>query len=154
MKSDDDPTRSDGSGAPLHALLKADSNAVVGFAEALALPMLLTQAPGPGQPSVVLHANAALCRLSGYEPEALVGASPKLLYGAETDPVAARGFRIDMERSGVGFATLILYRRSGKPYEVFLLGGRLRGPGAAVMFASFAYRLSDPAYIAAAPPLG
>lgn len=142
MTKNDDSERASG-----RVAIPLGQTADAWFGDALQLPVLVTQAPKPGAAVQILQANAAFCTLSGYDLAELVGSRPSILHGADTDLEAARGFRVDLDRAGSGFAVLMYYRRDGTPFEVFLLGSRLpKGTDSTVRYALIGFWLTDPTY--------
>jgi len=68
-----------------------------------------------GGPRVV-YVNAALCEITGYDRDELIGASPAVLQGPATDPVVLRRLRDDLT-AGRSFAgQTINYRKDGTPF--------------------------------------
>jgi len=68
-----------------------------------------------GGPRVV-YVNRALCEITGYERDELIGASPGILQGPATDPVVLRRLRDDLT-AGRSFAgQTINYRKDGTPF--------------------------------------
>jgi diguanylate cyclase (GGDEF)-like protein/PAS domain S-box-containing protein len=68
-----------------------------------------------GGPRVV-YVNQALCEITGYDRNELIGASPGILQGPATDPVVLRRLRDDLT-AGRSFAgQTINYRKDGTPF--------------------------------------
>jgi PAS domain S-box-containing protein len=86
------------------------------FAETATTGVVLTDAaldePGPA----IRYANPAFCRLSGYAAEDLVGRSPRLLQGPDTQALTLRGFSRAIRGGGRFHGVLSNYRRSGEAY--------------------------------------
>lgn len=80
--------------------------------------VLLTDAePGPHGPRI-LYANPAFCRMTGYQPEELLGRTPRLLQGPLTSPKVLRELSTCL-RDGRHFkGSTINYRKDGSPYTV------------------------------------
>jgi PAS domain S-box-containing protein len=86
------------------------------FAEPLTTGIVLTDAaldsPGP----VIRYANPAFCRLTGYAAEELLGRSPRMLQGKDTQPLTLRSLSRAL-RAGTRFhGVLANHRRSGEAY--------------------------------------
>ena len=92
----------------------------------LAIPSLVTNETRGVNAPKILVANEAFASLCGYSCDELIGESPKILQGPETDIEAAKRFRDDIGRNGYASTTLVNYRKDGSPYEVFLIGSELR----------------------------
>nr|WP_199067488.1 diguanylate cyclase [Chromobacterium sp. ASV5] len=83
--------------------------------------VLITEAeplslPGPR----IVYANAAMCRLCGYEAEELLGATPRLLQGPLTDPAALARIHEALADGRELTVELMNYHRAASPYWVEL----------------------------------
>ena len=81
------------------------------------LTVLITEAdpldePGPE----VVYANPAFTRVTGYDPDEIVGRSPRFLQGADTDPEALARIRTALENDEPVRETVRNYRKDGTPY--------------------------------------
>jgi PAS domain S-box-containing protein len=86
------------------------------FAEPLTTGIVLTDAtldsPGP----VIRYANPAFCRMTGYAAEDLLGRSPRMLQGKDTQPLTLRSLSRTL-RAGTRFhGVLANHRKSGEAY--------------------------------------
>lgn len=70
--------------------------------------------PGPR----IVYVNAAITRLCGYQPHELLGRSPRLLQGPDTDPGTLRRIHDALHRREAVEAELLNYTREGRPYWV------------------------------------
>jgi len=71
----------------------------------------------PGGPRVV-YVNRAFSEITGYSPDEIIGASPKILQGPETDPAVMAQLRDDL-RAGRPFAGQTMnYRRDGSAFTM------------------------------------
>jgi len=70
--------------------------------------------PGPR----ILYANPAFCRMTGYEVEELLGKTPRMLQGPETDPKVLQALRESLIRQESFVGSTINYRKDGMPYQV------------------------------------
>lgn len=69
-----------------------------------------------GSEQRIVYANQAVCEITGYDPDELLGNSPKMLQGPETDPAVMQRLRRDLE-SGAGFnGQTVNYRKNGEPF--------------------------------------
>lgn len=59
---------------------------------------------GPDGPKIV-YANPAACEITGYRADELVGQSPKMLQGPDTDPAVMRRLRHDLDETAQRRAT-------------------------------------------------
>src|SRR5215203_4993053 len=86
------------------------------FAEPLTTGIVLTDAtldsPGP----VIRYANPAFCRLTGYAVEELLGCSPRMLQGKDTQALTLRSLSRAL-RAGTRFHGVPAnHRKSGEAY--------------------------------------
>src|SRR5262245_53627520 len=86
--------------------------------------------PGPR----IVHVNDALCRLTGYRSDDLIGNTPRLLQGAKTNRAVLGAMRsaLDVHRQFAG--ELINYRKDGREYCVQLQVVPLAGPDGALLY--------------------
>lgn len=120
--------------------------AAAAFVDAIELPIMILAKGSHDGRLRILHANGQLSRLCGFSKAELMGESPELLQGEDTDQKAAKVFREEVESDGRGFVTLTNYRKNGTPYEVFLLGALLAGSDRNIgqtLFASFSFHICD-----------
>lgn len=68
--------------------------------------------PGPR----ILYANPAFTRMTGYLPAEVIGKTPRILQGPETDPAVLRRLRASLESSGRFRGQAINYRKNGEAY--------------------------------------
>ena len=72
--------------------------------------------PGPR----IVHVNEALCRITGYRADELVGSTPRLLQGAKTNRGVLATLRSAIEAHHQFFGELVNYRKDGSDYPVEL----------------------------------
>ena len=65
-----------------------------------------------------MWSNEAFSRLTGYEPEELVGETPRILQGPETDRSVLNKVRSALENRRAVHAETVNYRKDGTPYVV------------------------------------
>jgi PAS domain S-box-containing protein len=70
--------------------------------------------PGPE----IVYANPAFFEMTGYSPEELIGATPRLLQGEETDPEVTRQLRTTLEAGRFWQGSAVNYRKNGTAYWV------------------------------------
>lgn len=70
--------------------------------------------PGPQ----ILYVNPAFCKMTGYTAEELMGKTPRILQGPETDQLALRRLRNQLEHNENFEGQTINYRKDGSPYLV------------------------------------
>ncbi|MCR9218809.1 MAG: PAS domain-containing protein [Alphaproteobacteria bacterium] len=77
---------------------------------------LLTDAPGPGEQPRILAVNCAFERLTGYQRDEILGRTPKMLQGPDTNQTVRAKLRraIDARRPAEG--VFLNYRKDGSPY--------------------------------------
>lgn len=86
------------------------------FAEPLGTAVVLTdvdlERPGP----IILYANPAFTRMSGYACAEMLGNSPRLLQGPGTNPQVSRLIARNLRAEGRFHGVLENYRKSGEAY--------------------------------------
>lgn len=70
--------------------------------------------PGPR----IVYANQAFARLTGYRVKELIGQTPRILQGPDTDPVLLHELRWRLERGLTFEGRTTNYRKGGHPYHV------------------------------------
>ncbi|MEL6464220.1 MAG: PAS domain-containing protein [Pseudomonadota bacterium] len=124
-----------------------ESAAVTRFTDCVTLPIAILSSKRNRGGLRFLHVNPAFVHLCGFDAAELVGESPSLLLGEETDLDAARDFQREILSDGSSFTNMIHYRKDGSPYETFLLGARIEPlsdqPSEVTRFASFSILLRD-----------
>ena len=98
---------------------------VLRFLDAVRIPVVVTSAGrGPSGPQI-LFVNPEMCEMCGYPRHELVGRSPRMLQGPETDTAQASAFRRELETYGRASARLVNYRSDGSAYLVGIRAGKL-----------------------------
>ncbi len=82
--------------------------------EAASVGIIITDARKPGNP--IIYANPAFTRITGYAPAEILGKSPGILQGPETDPGAIEQIRRAVREGRDCHLTLINYRKDGTPF--------------------------------------
>jgi DNA-binding MarR family transcriptional regulator len=83
----------------------------------LDVPMLVTGSkPANGSGFAILYCNRAFCDMCGYTKDNLVGRSPSILQGPETDRRMARNFVERLAADGHAGTVLLNYKGDGTPY--------------------------------------
>lgn len=115
--------------------------------ETFALPAFVAHTPSPTEAPTILWLNTAFEHMCGYKRCELVGQSPKVLQGPETDTRLAKQFRVSLETDGSALVDLVNYTKEGVPYEVILLGTRMlfdsKPSALGKVFLNLAYKLGD-----------
>ena len=70
--------------------------------------------PGPR----IIHANPAFCRMTGYRLDEILGKSPRILQGPETDAAVMRRLRDDLEHGRHFEGSTKNYRKDGTAFEM------------------------------------
>lgn len=70
--------------------------------------------PGPR----ILYVNPAFTEMTGWPAEDIVGRTPRVLQGEETDPQVLQRLRRALERGEAFDARTVNYRRDGSPFEL------------------------------------
>src|SRR5262249_37503825 len=86
--------------------------------------------PGPR----IVHVNDALCRITGYRPDELIGNTPRLLQGVKTNRAVLAAMRssLDVHRQFAG--ELVNYRNGGREYSVGLQIVPVAGPDGTLLY--------------------
>jgi PAS domain S-box-containing protein len=95
-------------------------------------PVLVTDAPSPGNAPVIIAANTAFTRLTGYTEEEVLGKSPEMLQGEDTETGPKTRIRQAIDRRKGGSATLVNYRKNGTAYDCELTISPIRDEEGAV----------------------
>jgi len=88
-------------------VLHANDSIVITEAEPL-------DAPGPK----ILFVNEAFCRMTGYRPEEVIGKTPRILQGPQTDRATLRRLKASLQRWEPTVAELLNYRKDGSEFWV------------------------------------
>jgi diguanylate cyclase (GGDEF)-like protein/PAS domain S-box-containing protein len=81
-------------------------------------------APGP----TIRFVNPAFTRLTGYTAEDVVGGSPRMLQGPESDHEVLRRITAALRKGEIGQGKVINYGRDGRPYWIDLKIAPILGP--------------------------
>lgn len=104
--------------------------------------IVITDADFSGDGPHIIAANPAFCAMTGYAEDELIGRSPRILQGPDTDPhVIARLSRAI--RDGEFFlGRTVNYRKDGSPYTVEWNISPVREHGQVVAFVSIQHDIS------------
>ncbi|MBI1246228.1 PAS domain S-box protein [bacterium] len=69
--------------------------------------------PGPR----IWFVNESLCRITGYSEGELIGQTPRILQGHDTDNVTRKQIRSDLANGKSCTVELVNYRKNGEPYD-------------------------------------
>ena len=69
---------------------------------------------GPGYP--IIYVNSAFCELTGYGPHEVMGKSPSILQGPDTDPAVLNQLNQDLSEGRLFYGKAINYRKDGSPF--------------------------------------
>ena len=75
--------------------------------------ILITEA-GPGYP--IIYVNPAFCELTGYGPHEVMGKSPAILQGSDTDPEVLKRLERNLAEGKLFFGKAINYRKDGSKF--------------------------------------
>lgn len=88
--------------------------ALEAIGEAVLVTSAELDAPGP----VIVYANPAFYRMSGYAREEVIGRSPRFLQGPETDRAMLDRVRETLSRGAAFQGEAVNYRRDGSTYRI------------------------------------
>ena len=81
--------------------------------------LLITTGAPPGDPaSRIAYANPAFLRLAGYDLSEVVGESPRIFHGPETDRTSLEALSVAPAGGGPARARLVNYAKDGAQYAV------------------------------------
>lgn len=80
--------------------------------------VLITDADLVGGGPFIVYCNPAFCRMTGYERSELLGRSPRLLQGPETDRTVIDSLRQGLHQQTFWEGSTVNYRKDGEPYVV------------------------------------
>ena len=66
--------------------------------------------------SRILYANKAFKKLTGFEPDDVIGETPRILQGPATDKAVLERLRVALEKEGRFEGKAINYRKDGTPF--------------------------------------
>ena len=126
----------------------ADIDMAVNAFSKLSLACLVTDDSRGPEASKILRVNKAFADMFGYDCEGLIGKSPKIFQGADTDVDGLTQFRDELDSIGYSLINVINYRQDGTPFEVMLVGSRImskpnKDHNQNFSFVCFAYYISD-----------
>lgn len=78
--------------------------------------IMITDAGGAGREPVIIYANRAFTRMTGYEEEEVLGKNPRILQGPATQAEARGKIREAFHRREPIRTEIINYRKDGTPY--------------------------------------
>ncbi|WP_404298415.1 diguanylate cyclase [Halomonas sp.] len=80
--------------------------------------VLITDADLTGGGPFIVYCNPAFCRMTGYERSELLGRSPRLLQGPETDRTVIDSLRQGLHQQTFWEGSTVNYRKDGESYVV------------------------------------
>ncbi len=75
--------------------------------------ILITES-GPGYP--IVYANAAFSEMTGYSPDEVMGQSPAILQGPNTDPDVIARLSREIEAGQLFYGRAVNYRKDGSEF--------------------------------------
>ncbi|SDG53028.1 PAS domain S-box-containing protein [Limimonas halophila] len=90
--------------------------------DSVRVPAIATTAPPHPQ---VVACNTAFAEMCGYTRDDIVGGTPEMLQGPETDREAAHAFVETLREKGRATTQLVNYRQDGSPYQVSIHATRV-----------------------------
>ena len=80
--------------------------------------VMVTSADLDGTGPLIEYCNAALCAMTGYSAHELIGQSPRMLQGPQTDPLVLRRLRECLHAGRYFEGSTINYRKNGEAYHL------------------------------------
>ena len=80
--------------------------------------VMVTSASLDGEGPLIEYCNAALCQMTGYAAEELIGRSPRMLQGPLTDPAVLQRLRLCLAQGAHFQGCTFNYRKNGEPYHL------------------------------------
>jgi len=68
--------------------------------------------------SRIIYVNEAFTRLTGYDASEVIGHTPGMLQGAETDPAVLERLNETLARGETFHGTTVNYRKDGSPFDM------------------------------------
>lgn len=81
-------------------------------------PTLITSASLSESGPHIIYANKAFCQMTGYAYDELIGQSPRILQGPDTDQSVIARLRTAIEEGTYFWGAAVNYRKDGSSYEV------------------------------------
>ncbi|MEO8011956.1 MAG: EAL domain-containing protein, partial [Dokdonella sp.] len=94
--------------------LRLLSSAVLQSTDSVTITEALLDSPGPR----IVFVNPAFTVLTGYQPEDVIGRTPRLLHGPRTDRAVLAKLRETLSRGDTFVGETINYRKDGSEYDV------------------------------------
>ncbi len=94
-----------------------EKDRLVGVAAEQAYNSVLITDASTSEPLIV-YCNPAFCRMTGYPEEELLGQSPRMLQGPDTDPKVIASLRKALARNNYWEGRTVNYRKDGQAYIV------------------------------------
>ena len=105
--------------------------------------ILITDADLSGDGPTIVFANAAMTHLTGYDRDEIVGSTPRMFQGPETDRAELDRIRAALERREPVRAELVNYAKNGRPYRVEIDIAPLAESGAPEHFVAVQRDITD-----------
>lgn len=87
--------------------------------------VMITEAE-PGYP--IIYVNQAVCDLTGYSPDELIGQSPSMLQGKRSDPRVLAELKDKLDRGEIFHGKTYNYRKDGSEFMMEWKIVPIRGP--------------------------
>jgi diguanylate cyclase (GGDEF)-like protein/PAS domain S-box-containing protein len=86
--------------------------------DCLADGILVTDIGSESKAPEIVYANPAVCEITGYSADELLGQSPKMFQGPDTDPTVMHQLRRDLDGGRPFNGQTINYRKDGTPFTM------------------------------------
>lgn len=97
--------------------LKLMESVIVNMQDAVVITQPLSS---NDQPPTIMYVNEAFTKMTGYLPSEIIGNTPILLYGANSDETLLEHVKVSMNREEACEMTNILYKKNGEEFWVHI----------------------------------
>lgn len=100
-----------------HTKFDIPFEAIVSNANDIVLVTEAANIEGPDHPQIV-YVNQAFCDITGYQPDEIIGQTPRILQGEQTSAQARHCIKQAIQKKEPISCQLLNYKKSGEPYWI------------------------------------